>query len=107
MKTDRGDLIGMAKSGRFDVIVHGCNCFCAFGTGVAKQIKEQLPAAFAADVATKKGDQSKLGSCSFADVGGFTVVNAYTQFTWSKAGKTVADYDAIRGCMKWVKQHCA
>lgn len=25
------DLIDLAKNGNFDVIIHGCNCFCTMG----------------------------------------------------------------------------
>jgi O-acetyl-ADP-ribose deacetylase (regulator of RNase III) len=107
MKTVRGDLIALARSGSFDVIVHGCNCFCAMGNGIAGQIKVQLPQAFQADLATKKGDRSKLGTCSTATIGPLTVVNAYTQFTWSKKGQQVADYAAIASCFRFVKERFA
>jgi len=30
-----GDLIKLALEGRFDVISHGCNCFCTMGAGIA------------------------------------------------------------------------
>jgi len=56
MKTIKGDLIALALSGKFDVIVHGSNCFCTMGAGIAKTIKETFPAAYRADLATKKGD---------------------------------------------------
>ncbi|RYD20572.1 MAG: hypothetical protein EOP88_14530 [Verrucomicrobiaceae bacterium] len=39
MKTVAGDLIQLAKNGEFDLIVHGCNCMCTMGAGVAKGIK--------------------------------------------------------------------
>ena len=35
-----GDLIKLALSGKFDVIVHGCNCFCTMGAGIAPQMAE-------------------------------------------------------------------
>jgi O-acetyl-ADP-ribose deacetylase (regulator of RNase III) len=107
MKTVRGDLIALGKRGTFDVIVHGCNCFCAMGNGIAGQVKRQLPEAFEADKATKKGDRAKLGTCSTATIGALTVVNAYTQYTWSKKGQRVADYDAIASCLRFVKQQYA
>jgi O-acetyl-ADP-ribose deacetylase (regulator of RNase III) len=107
MKRVRGDLIALAKSGEFDVIVHGCNCFCAMGNGIAGQIKVQLPAAFEADRATVKGDRAKLGTCSVATIGPLTVVNAYTQFTWSKKGQAVVDYEAIASCLRMVKARFA
>lgn len=31
----KGDLITLAKEGKFDVIAHGCNCFCNMGAGIA------------------------------------------------------------------------
>lgn len=35
-----GDLIKLAKSGDFEVIVHGANCFCSMGAGIAPQMAE-------------------------------------------------------------------
>jgi O-acetyl-ADP-ribose deacetylase (regulator of RNase III) len=33
-----GDLIKLAQRGHFDVIAHGCNCFCQMGAGIAPQM---------------------------------------------------------------------
>lgn len=33
-----GDLITLAKSGKFDVIAHGCNCLSTMGAGLAPQM---------------------------------------------------------------------
>jgi O-acetyl-ADP-ribose deacetylase (regulator of RNase III) len=33
-----GDLIKLATQGTFDVITHGCNCFCTMGAGIAPQM---------------------------------------------------------------------
>jgi O-acetyl-ADP-ribose deacetylase (regulator of RNase III) len=35
-----GDLIKLALKGDFDVVVHGCNCFCQMGAGIAPQMAE-------------------------------------------------------------------
>jgi O-acetyl-ADP-ribose deacetylase (regulator of RNase III) len=35
-----GDLIKLATQGTFDVITHGCNCFCTMGAGIAPQMAE-------------------------------------------------------------------
>lgn len=95
----RGDLIKLALKGDFDVIVHGCNCFCTMGAGIALTIKSTFPDAYQADLKTSKGDRSKLGSYSTATVQNkcheITVVNAYTQYHYSGPGKK-ADYEAIR-----------
>jgi len=106
MKVTRGDLVKLALEGRFDVIVHGCNCQCVMGAGIAKTIKQTFPEAYKADLATLKGSRGKLGSISAATVtrGGrhITVVNGYTQFHWRGAGVLV-DYDAVRAVMAEVK----
>ncbi len=98
MNTIQGDLIALALAGRFDVIVHGCNCRHAMDAGIAKQIKAAFPEAYTADLATPKG-AGKLGTISTAEIerGGvrFTVANAYTQDHWQGAG-VLADYAAIR-----------
>ncbi|MEM7244817.1 MAG: macro domain-containing protein [Acidobacteriota bacterium] len=98
MKTIEGDLIQLALEGRFDVIVHGCNCQCAMGAGIAKPIRAAFPEAYEADLATTKGDRSKLGTFSSATVTRgdlkLTVVNAYTQFHWRGAG-VLLDYEAL------------
>jgi O-acetyl-ADP-ribose deacetylase (regulator of RNase III) len=107
MNIVRGDLLELALDGAFDVIVHGCNCQCAMGAGIAKTIKTRFPEAYAADCATKKGDRGKLGAISTAEVARsnvhFTIVNAYTQFDWRGAGLK-ADYDAIASAMSEVKR---
>lgn len=119
-----GDLIAMARAGRFTVIAHGCNCFCRMGAGLARSIKQAFPEAAAADAATAVGDRSKLGTCSVAvvridDLGpstaalregivdmmetNLTIVNAYTQYGYSCQTISV-DYGAVRRCMRWIAE---
>lgn len=98
MKVINGDLIELAREGMFDVICHGSNCFCTFGAGIAKQIKREFPKAYEADLKTKKGDRSKLGTYSRAYIKEYNliIINAYTQYGyWGKPGKINVDYDAI------------
>jgi len=99
MKKAKGDLIALAQAGAFDVIVHGCNCFCTMGAGIARGIAKTFPEALAEDKRTGKGDRGKLGQISVAEIAQgdlrLTVVNAYTQFDWRGQGRK-ADYDAIR-----------
>jgi O-acetyl-ADP-ribose deacetylase (regulator of RNase III) len=106
MKTTQGDLLKLALGGEFDVIIHGCNCQCTMGAGIARLIKSTFPEAYEADCRTQKGDKRKLGAFSFATVerdGRFlSIVNAYTQFHWRGLGVLV-DYGAIRSCMHIVK----
>lgn len=106
MKVVNGDLLEMAKNGDFDVIVHGCNCFCAMGAGIARQIRMEFPAAYIVDQQTLPGDKNKLGSCTFAvhtepTISPFIVVNAYTQYM---PGPNL-DIDALRRCFSLVNKH--
>lgn len=107
MKVVRGDLLQLAEQGHFDVIVHGCNCQGAMGAGIAKAIRDRFPEAYAADLATPKGDPAKLGTISTADIERdgvrFVVVNAYTQVHWRGRGRKVDD-DAVRLAMAEVRR---
>lgn len=102
-KVTYGNLIDDAKKGKFDVIVHGCNCHCVMGAGIAKAIKEAWPEAYAADLKTKKGDRSKMGTFSFAEVDGLTIVNLYTQFNYTRT-KVDVEYDHMGEGFKRVKE---
>ena len=108
MKVTEGDLIKNAKEGGFDLIAHGCNCFCTMGAGIAKGIRSEFPEAFEADRITQKGSKEKLGTCSFAKIErdgiNLIVVNAYIQFDYRGRGVKV-DYDAVRSCMKWIREN--
>jgi O-acetyl-ADP-ribose deacetylase (regulator of RNase III) len=104
MKIIEGDLIQLALDGAFDVIVHGCNCYCTMGAGIAKGIKMYFPEAYEVDKKTEKGARSKLGTFSYVKIENknLIVVNAYTQHHWKGKGLKV-DYDAIRAAFKAVK----
>jgi O-acetyl-ADP-ribose deacetylase (regulator of RNase III) len=105
MKEIKGDLIELAYEGNFNAIVHGCNCFCTMGGGIAKTIKNDFPEAYAADCKTRKGDMMKLGTFTFAHAEGqpedikFDIVNAYTQYNYGTDDRK-ADYEAIRLVMR-------
>jgi O-acetyl-ADP-ribose deacetylase (regulator of RNase III) len=107
MNIVQGDLLRFALDGKFDVIVHGCNCQCQMGKGIAFSIKQQFPEAYDADLKTTKGDRSKLGSFTSAQIerppARFVIVNAYTQFDYRGDG-VLADYDAIRSAFRLVKE---
>lgn len=94
IKEKIGDLISLAKNNEFDVILQGCNCHHSMNSGIAKQIKFQIPEAFAVDLETAHGDKSKLGTISYTKQSPFIVVNCYTQFDSGLNG-VYADYNAI------------
>jgi O-acetyl-ADP-ribose deacetylase (regulator of RNase III) len=124
-----GNLINLAKEGEFDVIVHGCNCMCKMGAGLAPQMKKafgvnNLPL----EHWKYKGDINKLGQIEYKaiqlrgeatewKVGIYNkilvtkslyVVNAYTQYNYGKnhedGDERPVDYDAIALCFKKINK---
>jgi len=90
-----GNLIKLAEAGEFDVIAHGCNCFCQMGAGIAPQMAK----AFGVDDFKLEGDEykrdfNKLGNIDYEHVGyhpkgakvgrRLTAVNTYTQFGFGR-----------------------
>lgn len=99
-----GNLVDMAYRGKFDVIIHGCNCFCTMGAGIAKEIAHRFPPALAVDLQTIRGDRSKLGSYTSTVVknkhgGNLIIVNLYTQYRYGR-DRCHFDYDAFRRGLK-------
>lgn len=107
MKSVTGDLLKLAQEGEFDLIIHGCNCHCTMGAGIAKGVKTLFPEAYKADLETEKGDRSKLGQISWGEVERdgrrLVVVNGYTQYNYRGRGVLV-DYEAVRSVMAEVKR---
>jgi O-acetyl-ADP-ribose deacetylase (regulator of RNase III) len=113
-----GDLIRLALHGKFDVIAHGCNCFCKMGAGIAPQMAKAFGCdSYPLEDRVYAGDINKLGTINCGLFNTFTrevvgsgqtfnliVVNAYTQFKYGRnhsdgADKPV-DYEAIIMCMR-------
>lgn len=103
MKEIKGDLIGLALAGVFDVIAHGCNCKNTMGSGLAVGIKRNFPNAWLVDQKTSFSDPKKLGTMSQATQHGITVCNLYTQYNYTR-DKVDVDYNAVRSCMKLLKE---
>lgn len=105
MKTVRGDLIVLTEAGHFDVAIHGANCLCVMGAGIARQIAMRWPEVARVDQLTSKRPE-KLGGVSMVRIergpAQFTVFNAYTQI---RPGKD-ARIDAIRQAFQRIAQWC-
>lgn len=82
---EKGNLIELFKQGKFDVIVHGCNCYNIMGAGFAKQVKDNFPAAYQADkdFYISKGIH-RLGSYSLVKLENQFIINSYTQLNTGK-----------------------
>jgi len=96
MKLVKGDLLALGKANEFDIIVQGCNCWNAMGSGIAKSIREQFPDAWLADQETLAGDRNKLGCYTIGMAGRLVVINAYTQYNTAKfQGEDVFEYKSF------------
>jgi len=85
----KGDLIQLAKEGNFDVIGHGCNCFCTMTSGIAPLMAEAFGCnEFPLEWLKFEGDVNKLGNIDHQSIlingkdnlNELTVVNCYTQY---------------------------
>lgn len=93
----QGNLLDLAEQGEFDLVMHGCNCYCVMGAGIALQIAQRWPDAKLADDHTVKGDPGKLGSYTHALAGSVIVVNVYTQYSMALVkGQDVFEYTAFQ-----------
>ena len=112
MKTVHGDLIQMAYDWEFDVIGHGCNCFCVQKAGIAKQMVKHFGTDYEGDIFSPecdflRGNIHKLGTIYSNTIdmpyedGNFslTVVNMYTQYGYG-TDKVHLDYEALTLCLR-------
>ena len=113
-----GDLIKLAKEGKFDVIAHGCNCLSNMGAGIAPQMAK----AFGCDqfeMETWGPTIEKLGCIDYRTLvlgkntywflddyrnnyndPELTIVNAYTQYNYGSKFGPPLDYEALILCMR-------
>lgn len=96
MRVLQADLLELAGNNEFDIIVHGCNCFNKFESGIARMIKNKYPAAYEADRETKEADIDKLGTYSFCEQDGLLIINAYTQYWINYISNDIFNYDAFK-----------
>lgn len=104
IKYIKGDLVRDAERD-YDVIGHGCNCWCTMGAGIALGVKRKWRRAYDADCATAYGDSEKLGTYSSWSNNDITILNLYTQWNYKGSNGVKADYAAIRDCMSLIKQN--
>lgn len=126
MEIIKGDLIQLARIGQFDVIGHGCNCFCVQGAGIAKQMVQNFRTdTFPMENVQHRGDVNKLGTIDYQDFEvstvsvykkplpqvttsdmrfDLTVVNMYTQYNYGSnhigGSKKPIDYEALTLCLR-------
>lgn len=110
LKHTKGNLLDLAEQGKFDVIVHGCNCLNTMGSGIAAEIRSRYPEAYEADTALSlklqddtNSQVQKLGCYTTHLVNGehkFLIVNAYTQVMFSPRGIDHFEYASFEVILK-------
>ena len=93
------------------ILIHGCNCFNTFGSGVAKRVKQLYPGAHAIDQETTKGDKEKFGSYTFWNGRHYyydqdiTVINSYSQYGYGSMfnRQVQLDYDKLRESLEAIE----
>lgn len=101
-KEIEGDLIEFAKPPHrmFDVIAHGCNCFCTQMSGLAPQMVKAFGTdKYLLEKLYHRGDMNKLGNIDYQKFEDLYVVNCYTQYSYDVATKPL-DYAALELCLK-------
>ena len=113
-----GDLFTLAKNGKFDVIVHGCNCMSVMSAGIAlemakrynchrfklEEIGPSIEKLGCIDYETLHFSDWDKKFQKYPDAGdtilhSLTVVNAYTQYYPSVRSRPL-DYEALTLCMR-------
>lgn len=95
-----GDLL---RQKDLSAICHVCNCFHTFGSGIAKQIREQFPEAYEADLHTKSRDRDKMGTFSFATIkNGVGCYNMYAQYRYGRERRHL-EYPYFKHCLVAVR----
>lgn len=122
----QGNLIKLSRVGVFDVVTHGCNCFCTMGAGIAPQMAKEFGCDKFKMEQEKPGNFNKLGQIDYEklywedekrwtpypDEGGqwtthsLYVVNSYTQYHYNANSKPL-DYDALTLCLRKINHQFA
>lgn len=90
------------------VVCHQVNCMGVMGAGLAKQVRNKFPEAYAAYLITcsqiKRGMISGLGKVQFYDAlsdAGYILANIFGQYGYGR-NKRYTDYDAVRKALQTI-----
>jgi len=117
IKFVKGDLIKLAIDGHFDLIVHGCNCFCTQRSGIAPHMAKHFdtanPVYYPGENPASAGFIGKLGNIEYRVSSKWSgapliIVNAYTQYWHSRNMPTSMtiplDYEALTLCLRKINR---
>lgn len=101
VKLQKGDLFKATE----ELLAHGCNCKGGFGSGIAAGMATLHRKARNAYLDKHEEDGWKLGDVQFVASKEKIIANCATQHNFLPRGKCHADYNAIKVCMKKVKDY--
>lgn len=84
-----------------NIVIHQCNCFHTFGSGIAKTIKEMFPETYKSDLKTDFADKKKLGTFNLTKVKYDKnrnlrfICNLYGQYHFGR-DKCYTNYEALQ-----------
>lgn len=90
-----GNVVDALLDGEVDFIAHICNCRFTMGSGVAKEIKDRIPAAYN----TYMRNDNVLGSIQIAE----GVFNLLAQDSYGR-DKRHLNYGALGQCLIWMDE---
>ena len=79
------------------LVIHGTNCSGGFGSGIAGQVRQQLPVVYENFKKIPQGEQS-LGTLQIVSIPGKKGLywgNGFTQLNFGKDGKKYASLEAV------------
>lgn len=124
LRPSTGDIVHLALTGEFDVIIHGVNCMGVMGAGVARAIRDAFPEAYEAytrhcnppnlTLLQHQPRRNHLGGILpvTVQVAGrpITIINAFTQYDYQRRNSPTAvqvDYRAVDSCFRYVDDYLA
>lgn len=104
IETIHKNLIDAYLEGEIRAIMHGVNCQCRMGSGLAKEIKERIPQCFTDYVEFCSQNEVLLGKVCVSGNDPY-IFNCFTQRFYGRDGRKYVSDHAIVDCLKTVKYH--
>jgi O-acetyl-ADP-ribose deacetylase (regulator of RNase III) len=100
----KGDLLKEYNQNACDCMAHCTNTCGVMGSGIALQIKNEMPAVFDAYKYHEECSGLKLGTISYAKIGKGIVVNLHAQNLYGYDGSRFVNYEAIYETLRQTKE---
>lgn len=104
IRYEKGDLLKYMANGECDAIAHCCNCQGVMGSGIAAQIKRDIPEAYSSYKDFENEFGLSLGTVSVGILpDGAVVCNLHAQNLYGYDGSRFVDYEALYESLRKTK----